>query len=157
MLIIIAYPPKSSQNTAKSIQNLEKSFQNRSQNRSWIQNAFQRCPEGDVFRFWAIFWRPRASQNRTKIVKNCKKTPKNRSSKNTCQLTHFFSIFLCFGLWKRSQNRTCFATCSKTLILWKLAKNVEKTIVFIDFSGFGPPENDQKSMPKRIRKNFEKE
>ena len=156
MLIIIAYLPKSSQNTAKSIQNLEKSFQNRSQNRSGIPNVFQTCPERDFFRFWVIFWRPRDSQNRTKIVKHCKKTPKNQSQKNTCQLTQLFSNFLRFGLRKRSQNQARFATSSKTSILWKLAKNIKKNNGFIDFSGFGPPENDPKSMPKRIWKKNRK-
>ena len=65
---------------------------------------------------------------------------------------HFFSIFHGFGLRKRLQNRVFFEFVSKTLIFWKLAKTIEKPMVFHDFSDFRGPKNDPKSMKKRIRK-----
>ena len=64
-------------------------------------------------------------------------------------------IFRRFGLRKQSPNRGFFDTFPITPIFFKLAKTIEKTVVFIDFSGFGLPKIHSKSMLRCIQKNIE--
>ena len=114
-------------------------------------------PRTRFFRFFIDFWSPRgfpkSSQNHEKSRKS---DEKSMSRKHMAFNTIFCSISHGFGLRKRLQNRCFFAFVSKTLIFWKLAKTIEKTMVFVDFSRSESPEIDEKSMPKRIRKKHRK-
>ena len=156
MLIIIAHPSKSSPKAKtillKFIQNPPKSLPNHVQNRYWIPNAFQNRPQHDFFDFLLIVW----ASGAPKIEPKSQKIEKKRwkiDVKKTHGFQHlFFSIFHGFGRQKRFQNRGFFVLFSKTSIFWKLAKTIEKLMVFIDFSGFEPPKINPKSMPKRIPK-----
>ena len=153
MLIIIAYPPKSSQNISKSIQNLEKLLQNRFQNRFEIPNAFQTRPEHDCFRFLAIFWSPGASQNRAKIVKIRKKRRLKIDVKKNILLNTIFIEFSSFWAPKTDPKSMIFRYFFETSILWKSMVFLRKNN---DFQGFGPQKIHPKSMSIRIRKSIEK-
>ena len=70
--------------------------------------------------------------------------------------TILLSIFYGFGLRKRLQNRGFFAFVSKTLIFWKLAKTIEKPMVFHDLSDVRGPKNsyiDEKAHSKKALQN----
>ena len=143
-------PPKTH---PKPSQNLPKTFPKTIKNRKRVSNA----PRTRFFRFFIDFWKPRGLPKSSQNHKKSKKSDeKSMSKKHMVFNTFFFSIFHGFGLRKRLQNRGFFVTFSKTSIFWKLAKTIEKTIVFIDFSGSEAPKIHPKSMPKRIRKKSTK-
>ena len=107
-------------------------------------------PKSIFLAFWTIlvnFWRaqglPKSSQN---LEKSEKKRWKIEVKKTTCFQHNFFSIFLNFGVQKQNQNQALFANFSKKSMLWKLAKTIEKTMVFNDVSVFKPLKIYLKSM-----------
>ena len=149
--------PKSFQNPSKI---LPKIHQNRSKIGSQIDTGSQTrsktIPNASFSIFYWFFEPPGPPKFEPKSRKIEKKRWKIDVKKTHGFQHHFFSIFHGFGLRKRLQNRGFFALFSKTSILWKLAKTIEKTMVFIDFSGSEPPKIHPKSMPKRNPKKHRK-
>ena len=95
-----------------------------------------------------IFRRPRASLNRAQIVKKSPNSVNKSRFKKTCFSTQFVLEFSSIWLPKTSTKSSFFRYVFDNIDFAEISKQIQKTIVFIDFSIFEPPKIHSKSIPK---------
>ena len=113
-------------------------------------------PGIDFLRFFVIFGGSCASQNRPQNAAIRTKAFENRCSKKKTFFNIICSCFFIVLASKNEANITIFSDMFRKRRFCKFTKTIEKAIVFLDCSRSESPEIDEKSIPKRIRKNIAK-
>ena len=92
--------------------------------------------------FWQFWEPPGLPKIELKSQKFNKKHLKIAVGKNRCFTHAFLLILMALASQKTSKIKPFFKYILHISNLWKLAKTIEKPMVFIDFSKFDPPKYD---------------